>query len=244
MVTSSRQIRWAMEVANRLGTTSVWLWRTDGRSLREPKLTLRGPRVVELQEEDDMPLQLQFPIDVEADHTIKQDQQAVTVVIFRHLGVQQTSRMTTKDKPILEFYGCSQWKQIKPDRVTCRRCGIELASGWGECAYQALPSEGWEDFVEHWICHEPEDDHRGFFDSSHGKSSARSWKRKARPNEIFVGDDYLEWNIGDGVDRGWRIRDTQAKVSVCFHPLNWLNFLAIVSTPRWILFATFTLSDP
>ncbi|EGG00940.1 uncharacterized protein MELLADRAFT_92911 [Melampsora larici-populina 98AG31] len=211
MIEKPDQIRWATEVALRIGTTNVWLWRHDGRMILNESIEYRldGSDFIEFTVKEvhfpDEVFRVLLPVKIKAEKERKEG-----LIVFWN-EVEDLNKESEMERVKEEFYGVQDWNRNKPDRIDCRRCGNGLKEDLKKIEkYLGLPSEGWEDFVEYWICHET-DDHGGYFD---GKKKKGDWKRDVRENEGFVGDKFVELKEdlreaqgGGRGGLGWKVKE-------------------------------------
>ncbi|KAH9807914.1 HECT-like ubiquitin-conjugating enzyme-binding-domain-containing protein [Melampsora americana] len=206
MIEKPNQICWATEVALRIGTTNVWLWRHDGRIIMDESIECRLIEddliefIVKEIESPDVVFKVWLPVKIKCEKERKEG-----LIVFWN-EVEDLNKESEVERVKEEFYGVQDWNRNRPNRIDCRRCGNGLKTDLKKIEkYLGLPSDGWEDFVEYWICHET-DDHEGYFD---GKKKKGDWKRDVRENEGFVGDKFVEMkeDLLESREMGWEVKE-------------------------------------
>ncbi|KAG0142112.1 hypothetical protein CROQUDRAFT_252385 [Cronartium quercuum f. sp. fusiforme G11] len=203
------KIKWLIEVTNRIGKTNLWLWKphvddpsndnnnnnsnSNDIDHHEVIITILNPKLILIEPEK---IEINLPIPIKS---IKKENKLTYIL------TNEYKEENKKEEIINEFYGIKEWKTNKPKKINCKKCSNQIIklSEKEKINYKSLPSDGWEEFIGHWICHEPED-HQGYFG---GKDKSSSWRRWPGLNEIFIADQFIELLVFDGKERGWKERE-------------------------------------
>ncbi|EGG08016.1 uncharacterized protein MELLADRAFT_105449 [Melampsora larici-populina 98AG31] len=127
--------------------------------------------------------QVLLPLKIEVEKERKEG-----LVVFWN-EVDDLNKESEMERVNKEFYEVQDWNQDKPDQIDCRRCGNGLKENLEKIEkYLGLPSEGWEGFVEYWICHEM-DNHGGYIFV--GKKTRGDQKQDVCSEDTSSSDDLI-----------------------------------------------------
>ncbi|GAA99483.1 uncharacterized protein L969DRAFT_93943 [Mixia osmundae IAM 14324] len=143
---TSDHIQIYAEAANASKTLSVYLWSNEPlslacRELRSNMLALAATR--------HQVYSVKLPGALETYEPLALNDNAGLITIKYRLQPEDTS----SSQRSFEIWPASQLNDVRPTALHCKQCHTVLAALRDSPAYLALPSEGWNDLVDTWLCH-------------------------------------------------------------------------------------------
>lgn len=101
-------------------------------------------------------------------------------------------------------FSSMEFSSSKPSSFRCAKCSRDVASGDHVASYRDLPSEGWSEHVDNWMCHPTQELNADYYRNSISSS--------ANPNEVLIGSNYWVFNKKNIVEKNVRVEYNVSKI--------------------------------